>query len=113
LLVDTGFLVALYIRGDTLHQAALAYLRQNQLPLQTASPVIVETCFFLDALGKSFAFLIIDPDHSLEEERYLLLGMSIHQRLLVVAFAERSSLTRIISARRANRIERKKYEEGQ
>ena len=53
LLVDTGFLVALYIRGDTLHQAALAYLRQNLLPLQTASPVIVETCFFLDALGKA------------------------------------------------------------
>ena len=63
--------------------------------------------------GDSFAFLIMDPDHSLEEERYLLLGMSIHQKLLVVAFAERSSLTRIISARRANRIERKKYEEGQ
>ena len=53
LLVDTGFLIALYIRGDTLHQAALAYLRQNLLPLQTASPVIVETCFFLDALGKA------------------------------------------------------------
>ena len=53
LLVDTGFLVALYIRGDTLHQAALAYLRQNLLPLQTASPVIVETCFFLDSLGKA------------------------------------------------------------
>ena len=53
LLVDTGFLVALYIRGDTLHQAALAYLRQNLLPLQTVSPVIVETCFFLDALGKA------------------------------------------------------------
>jgi len=63
--------------------------------------------------GDSFAFLMMDPDHSLEEERYLLLGMSIHQRLLVVAFAERSQLTRIISARRATGIERKKYEEGQ
>lgn len=51
-LVDTGFLVALYIRGDTLHQAALSYLRKNKLPLQTVAPVVVETCFFLDAHGK-------------------------------------------------------------
>lgn len=53
LLVDTGFLVALYIRGDNLHHAAVSYLRQNQAPLRTAAPVIVETCFFLDASGKT------------------------------------------------------------
>jgi hypothetical protein len=53
-----------------------------------------------------------DPDHSQQEERYLLLGMSIHRRLIVVAFAERLPLTRLISARRATRTERKKYEEG-
>lgn len=51
-LVDTGFLVALYVRGDTLHRAALTWLQQNRLPLQTIAPVIVETCFFLDAPGK-------------------------------------------------------------
>lgn len=51
-LVDTGFLVALYVCGDALHRAALAWLRQNRLPLQTVVPVIVETCFFLDAPGK-------------------------------------------------------------
>jgi hypothetical protein len=44
---------ASWSRCDTLHQAVLAYLRQNLLPLQTTSPVIVETCFFLDALGKA------------------------------------------------------------
>jgi uncharacterized protein len=53
-----------------------------------------------------------DPDHSHQEERYLLLGMSIRRRLIVVAFAERLPLTRLISARRATRTERKKYEEG-
>jgi len=53
LLVDTGFLVALYIRGDTLHQAAVSYLRQNQSPLHTVGPVIVETCFFLNPSGKA------------------------------------------------------------
>ena len=53
LLVDTGFLVALYIRGDTLHQSAVDFLKRNQLPLGTVAPVIVETCFFLDAQGKA------------------------------------------------------------
>jgi hypothetical protein len=52
-----------------------------------------------------------DPDHSQDEERYLLLGTSIRRRLIVVAFAERPPLTRLISARRATRTERRKYEE--
>ncbi|HRC71585.1 MAG TPA: PIN domain-containing protein [Candidatus Competibacter sp.] len=53
LIVDTGFLVALYIRGDSLHPAAIAYLKSNRMPLQTVAPAIVETCFFLDAAGKA------------------------------------------------------------
>ena len=57
------------------------------------------------------ALLMKDPDHSLEEERYLLLGMSRRQRMLVVAFAERPPLTRLISARRTTRTERRRYEE--
>lgn len=61
--------------------------------------------------GDPLALLMKDPDHSLEEERYLLLGMSIRQRLLVVAFAERPPLTRLISVRRATRSERRRYEE--
>lgn len=61
--------------------------------------------------GDPLALLMKDPDHSFEEERYLLLGMSIRQRLLVVAFAERPPLTRLISARRATRTERRRYEE--
>ncbi len=52
-----------------------------------------------------------DPDHSLGEERYLVLGMSNRQRLLVVAVAERPPRTRLISARRAARSERRRYEE--
>ena len=52
LLVDTGFLVALYIRGDTLHNDAVDYLRGNRAALLTVAPVIVETCFFLDVQAK-------------------------------------------------------------
>ena len=52
LIVDTGFLVALYIRGDTLHQVAVEFLRREMRPLITTPAVVTETCFFLDALGK-------------------------------------------------------------
>ena len=61
--------------------------------------------------GDPLALLMTDPDHSAKEERYVLLGISLRQRLLVVAFAERPPMTRIISARRATRTERRKYEE--
>jgi uncharacterized DUF497 family protein len=60
--------------------------------------------------GDPLALLMPDPDHSVGEMRYILLGMSINQRLLVVAFAERPPRTRLISARRATRQERRKYE---
>ena len=60
--------------------------------------------------GDPLALLMPDPDHSDGEMRYVLLGMSSQQRLLVVAFAERPPRTRLISARRATRQERRKYE---
>lgn len=51
-LVDTGFLAALFRRNDRQRAAARDYLIAHRHPLITASPVIVETCFFLDARGK-------------------------------------------------------------
>ena len=62
--------------------------------------------------GDPLSLLMNDPDHSIEEERYILLGMSLYNKLLVVTFAERSPFTRIISARRATRKEREEYEEN-
>ena len=61
--------------------------------------------------GDPLNLLMADPDHSRDEQRYLLLGMSNRRRLLVVAFAERPPRTRLISARRATRQERRRYEE--
>jgi len=63
--------------------------------------------------GDPLAMLMDDPDHSEDEERYLLLGMSLRRRLLVVSFVERPPLTRLISAREATRYERRQYEEGE
>ncbi|MEH2058315.1 MAG: BrnT family toxin [Nostoc sp.] len=59
------------------------------------------------------ARLIYDPEHSVEEDRFLLLGMSDEFRLLVVSHLYKDSdrLIRIISARTATRHERKQYEE--
>ena len=57
------------------------------------------------------ALLMPDPDHSFGEERYIVLGMSSQQRLLVVSFAERPPRTRLVSARRTTRRERRRYEE--
>lgn len=53
-----------------------------------------------------------DPDHSTGEERYYLLGASNGGRLLVVCHTDRGDNTRIISVWRANRRQRKQYEEG-
>ena len=54
---------------------------------------------------------IPDPDHSIGEQRLLLLGISNRGRLLVVAHSERDTTIRIINARRADRQERQAYEE--
>jgi len=61
--------------------------------------------------GDPLALLMPDPDHSVSEERYLVLGVSNRQRPLVVAFAERPPRTRLISARRVTRGERRRYED--
>ena len=63
--------------------------------------------------GDPLTMLMSDPDHSEDEERYLLLGVSLQGRLLVVSFAERPPKTRLISAREATRRERRQYEEGE
>ena len=59
-----------------------------------------------------YARLIADPDHSEDEDRFILLGTSINSRLLVVCHCVRLSDTiRIISARKADKRERAIYEE--
>ena len=59
-----------------------------------------------------FARLIANPDHSLDEERFILLGTSIESNLLIVCHCIREEeFVRIISARKADKKERKIYEE--
>ena len=53
-----------------------------------------------------------DSEHSVEEERLLLIGQSFRRRLLYVVFTQRGDAVRIISARKATKHERRLYEEG-
>jgi hypothetical protein len=59
----------------------------------------------------TMSITISDPLHSEGEERFVLLGYSHRNRLLVVVHTERGGRIRIISARRATRKERLRYEE--
>lgn len=52
-----------------------------------------------------------DPDHSEYEDRFVDIGMSNGNLLLVVVYTERRESIRIISARRASPAERKIYEQ--
>ena len=80
---------------------AAANLRKHGVSFEDAQSV------FADERAR----LIDDPDHSTEEERFLLLGLSSSLRILVVAHVYRAggNVIRIISARKATREEQRFY----
>ncbi len=57
------------------------------------------------------ARVIHDPDHSLNEDRFILLGMSQHMNILIVChcYKEQDEIIRIISARKATKAETNNY----
>ena len=62
---------------------------------------------FDDSLSTTFP----DVDHSVDERRFVIIGMSAPGRILVVSHTETGDTIRIISARTATRRERRFYEE--
>jgi len=62
--------------------------------------------------GDPLAITFADPDHSMDENRYLTFGISRLDRLLVVSHTERRGWVRIINARLMTRQERRIYEQG-
>ena len=60
--------------------------------------------------GDTLASTISDPDHSLAENRFVTIGLSSGQRLLVVCHTDRDNRSRLFSAREASRRERQQYE---
>ena len=77
-------------------------LRKHGIDLTEASTVFADT----------LSITIPDPDHSEDEERWVTIGLSTRQRLLVVVHTDEGETSRLISARRADSHERRKYEEG-
>jgi hypothetical protein len=63
---------------------------------------------FRDPLARIFE----DEEHSGDEPREIMIGHSVKQRLILVCFTVRGARVRIISARKATRLERKDYEEN-
>lgn len=80
---------------------ARANLGKHQVGFTEAATV------FEDPLG----ITVYDPDHSVDEERYLTVGASARGRLLIVAHAAEDDAIRIISARQLTRAERRDYED--
>lgn len=90
------------MRFDWDLKKAEANLRKHGVSFDEAASV------FLDPLAVSGP----DPDHSVEEDRYITFGLSQLGRLLAVCHTYRPGAIRIISARRVMRGERELYEEG-
>ncbi len=53
-----------------------------------------------------------DPEHSVDEARYVIIGTSRQGRLLIVSYTERGDAIRLISARELTAAERDAYEEN-
>ena len=64
------------------------------------------------AFGDPLSITVPDPVHSEDEQRHILVGLSLDGRLLVVVHSERKGSIRVISAREATRRERREYEQG-
>ena len=59
-----------------------------------------------------FSITINDPIHSIDEERFIDIGLSNKLRLLVVVYTETDSVIRLISSRKATSNEQKTYEQS-
>lgn len=81
---------------------AKANKKKHQITFQEASTI------FFDPLSDTF----YDPGHSIDENRYITIGMSEFMNILVVAYTYKNDIIRIVSARKATKRERRYYENG-
>ena len=83
-------------------QKAEINIQKHSVAFEEASSV------FGDTLSITFP----DPDHSIKEQRYLIIGLSSKNRILIISHLYYNETIRIISTRRATKQERKFYECG-
>lgn len=63
----------------------------------------------LSVFDDPFALVDYDHDHSDEEDRWIIVGLSSQRRLITVWYTERAEIIRIIGCRRASRREHQGY----
>ena len=92
------------IRFEWDEEKAAFNLKKHKVSFEEAKTV------FYDPNAK----LIADPDHSAEEDRFIILGLSNNSKVLVVChcYRENDEVIRIISARKATINEKKQYGEN-
>ena len=81
---------------------AIANLQKHRVSFSEAATV------FGDPLSITFP----DPDHSIYESRFITIGLSTGDKIIILSHTDRGDNIRIISARKATRKEQRFYEEG-
>ena len=64
------------------------------------------------AFGDPLSITVHDPNHSEDETRFVLVGLTFEGKPVIVVHVELEDSIRIISAREATRLERNDYEQG-
>jgi len=82
------------------NEKAESNIRKHAVSFEEAMTVFTDT----------LSLTIADPIHSYNEERFIIIGQSINNRLIVVVHTDLGDTIRIISARLATKRERKNYE---
>ncbi len=77
-----------------------ANIQKHNIGFREASTVFKDT----------LSITIFDPDHSIDEDRYITIGTSNLGRIIMVSHTDRGNRTRIINARELTNTERKDYE---
>jgi uncharacterized DUF497 family protein len=83
------------------HIKASENVRKHGVSFEGASQVFAD----------DYSSVIPDPDHSIEEDRFVIFGKTFQGHFLVVAFTERGDRIRLISARPMTNREREAYEQ--
>lgn len=95
-------------KKDTMPRGIRMGPKENQENVRKHGVAFSEAAtVFNDELSRTFQ----DPFHSKEEDRYITVGASWRNRLLMVAHTDRGERIRIISARGLTAAERRDYEE--
>jgi len=81
---------------------ALSNRRRHGITFEEASTIF----------GDPLSSTIHEPAHSIGEDRFISVGTSVNDKLIVVVHADRDDIIRIISARKATKNERRQYEQG-